>query len=86
MAFMVIDRDSLITDMRAAVIEVVFVTDEENRPVLINCTLQSSYLPRKILNEELKRNNDYMPVWDTDYHCWRILPLRKILTCQTTNR
>lgn len=57
--------------LKTGVVEVVFTKLSGDKRVM-NCTLQSSFLPEEVETEKTrKQNDDVLSVWDTEVNGWR---------------
>jgi hypothetical protein len=65
------ERKNLTELLRNGIIEVTFTKVDGSERVL-NCTLQTQYLPESIEKEGIKvKNEDVQSVWDIDNNGWR---------------
>lgn len=86
MAFIPVDKKTLVDELKRGLVEIVFVSDD-NVVRNTKCTLGED-LPKQSpedlvkLNEELNLANQVVPVWDILTSRWGFVPLDRIISVQ----
>ena len=84
------NRDTLLTDLRANVIEVHFTKVDGSMRVM-KCTLNPKHLPAAYVQEQNEekdfhqKNPDTIAVWDVEVGGWRSFRVDSVQYCQSVD-
>jgi hypothetical protein len=87
MSFLIIDVDTLVSELKAHVAEFIFENEDGSREIVWG-TLMMNQLPYahrdyKFITEF--RNEERIPIWDVNKKTFRPLPIKRLLSSQIVN-